>query len=128
MAKSEYTSTTATADFIVPVNPGTAPIYSVTDTTTHIAKTIHPHGENCRAFQLYHDVEKSLCKQMTSVNPKTFLEELQDPILGLGQVTYLQMLTNLRKKYGTTTQSKLDNNEKIMAKVWNLPTPIEDLF
>ena len=52
---------------------------------------------------------------------------MQDSILGLGQVTCLQMLTHLRNIYGNNKKSDIGYKEKNIRE-WNLPTPIEDLF
>ena len=104
MTYVEYNSTTATADFVIPINSGTAPIHSATTTTAHIAENIHIHGGNCRDFQLYHGVYKSLWNQLV------FFQELQDSILGLGQVTCLQMLTRLHETYSNITQANMDHN------------------
>ena len=41
-------------------------------TMAQIAKTIRLHGENCRYFQLYQDVEKYLRNQIITATPKNF--------------------------------------------------------
>ena len=40
MTTGKYTSTTSTADFVVPVNPATTPIYTSTTTPVQISKSI----------------------------------------------------------------------------------------
>ena len=104
MTDAKYTSKTATADFVFIVNLATAPIHSSMDTTAQIDNTICLHGENCRDFQLYHDVEKSLCNQYIAATPSTLLHKVQDHILGLRQVNILHMLTHLNETYNKITQ------------------------
>ena len=111
MTAAEYTSTTANAAFVVLINLTTDPIHSIIETTEKIADTICLHRDNHRYFQLYHDVDKALCNKLTASTPITFLQELQDQILGLRQVTFLQMLTHLRETYCKITQSELNQNE-----------------
>ena len=73
---AKYTSTTATEDLVIPVNPETAPIHSTTVTISKITNTIRLHGENDRDFQLYHYVKKSLCNQLIASTPRTFPKKL----------------------------------------------------
>ena len=108
---AEYTSTTATEDLVIPVNPATAPIHSATATTSKITNTIRLHGENDRDFQLYHSVKKTLYMQLIASTPRTFPKKLQDHILGLGQINFLQMLKNLHETYSKINQAELDHNE-----------------
>ena len=55
---------------------------------------------------------KALYNQLISSTPSNLLKKLQDTILGLGQVTFLQMLMHLRETYGKITKAELDHNEK----------------
>ena len=82
------------------------------ETMSQIAKNIRLHGENLRDFQLYHDADKALKNQFIEVTLSTSPQELKDPILGLGQVTCLKILTHLRKTYDKITQSKTEKNNK----------------
>ena len=76
----------------------------------------HPYyGENRRVFLLYHDVDKALRNQLVSATPITFLQELQDYILGISQVKFFQMLKHLRETYGKTTQVNINHNENTSA-------------
>ena len=97
------------------------------ETMSQIAKNIRLHGENLRDFQLYHDADKALKNQFIEVTLRTSPQELKDPILGLGQVTCLKILTHLRKTYDKITQSKMEKKNSI-AKVWIPPTHINNLF
>ena len=111
MTSDKYTTTTdttATADFVFPVNPTTSPVHSYTSTTSQITETIRLHKKKCRAFQLYHNVDTALRNQLITSNPITLLQDLQDTILGLGQVTCSQRLMKLRVTYGKITQTELD--------------------
>ena len=60
-------------------------------------------------------MEKALRNQLVSATPITFLQELQDYILGISQVKFFQMLTHLLVTYGKTTQVNLDHNENTSA-------------
>ena len=103
MTNAKYTSTTSIVAFFVPINPDIAPIHSDTSTMAQIYDTTRIHGENHRAFQLYHNLDKALRNHIIKATPSTFLQELQDPILILGKVICLQMLMNFHKTYGKIT-------------------------
>ena len=127
-ASEKYNATTYTVALGVPANPATAPIHSSTATMVQITETIRLHGENCRYFQLYHNVEKSLCNQLIKATQSTFLQDLHYTILVIGQFNYLQMLTHLRKTYVNITQADLNYKGQNMSRAWKPPTPIYDLF
>ena len=128
MTTFEYSSTTSTIDCAVPINPATDTIHSNTSITVQIDETTRIHGKNCRALQLYHDVDKSLRNQLITSTPIIFLQELQDPILGIGQVNFLHMLMQKKQNLRQVTQSEIDHNDQNMSRAWNPPTPIKDLF
>ena len=96
MTYAKYITTKDTTDFFVPVNPATVPIHSSTSTTAQTFETIRLYGENCSAFQLYHNGHNYMRKQIIAANSSTFLQELQDTILRIEKVTCLKILTHLR--------------------------------
>eukprot|EP00978_Attheya_sp_CCMP212_P000840 scaffold1765_cov33-Attheya_sp.AAC.1 len=49
-------------EFIVPVNLPRDPVFTTSRMTS--AENLRQHTEQSRAFKLYHDVDKALCKQL----------------------------------------------------------------
>ena len=110
MTTDEYTHTTATK-MVLSLSTLQLRRSIVLQPPQKNAKNISLHGKKFRAFQLYYDVDKALCNHLILAIPCNFLQEIKDTILGLGQVTCLQIITNLRENYVKITQDDLEYNK-----------------
>jgi hypothetical protein len=115
--------------FVVPPNPPANPqMLNANPTTAHITEANRQHIKLKHTFRIYHAVNKALQNQILEAVPKIYVRSLRNIVPGYSNVTSHQLLKHLWDKYGTITQSELDNNELRMALPWNPPTPIESVF
>jgi hypothetical protein len=114
--------------FDPPVNPPPNPIHLEGATAAQITEANRLHAAAVRTFQLYHNTDKALVRQLIAATPQYYITELCDDIVGYANVTCLELLTFLYTKYGIISQSELDNNTKRMSIAWNPPTPITALW
>ena len=70
------------------------------------ANTLHSTTRN--DFSTYHKTQVALKSQLLVAVDDAFINELNDPLWGYGQVTALQLLTHLRDTYGRITPDQLD--------------------
>jgi hypothetical protein len=77
---------------------------------------------------LYTNVDKALRNQLQAEVPKVYIIAIFDPIIGIGNMTYLTLRTHLHDTYGTITEAEINRNLDRMKIQCNPPTSIELLF
>ena len=96
MIQAEYLNVTGSdVEFEVPKNPTLAPDHSDDSTAVHFNETNRQHKEDQLIFKTFHDLDRALCKLILEATPLVFLRALNDPDLGFGNVTCLQLLYHL---------------------------------
>jgi hypothetical protein len=68
--------------FVAPINPTADPVLD-SKSKMQSLENVRRHEVTKREFQLYHDVDKALCKQLIEATPPTYLvQDLRDLNLG----------------------------------------------
>lgn len=114
--------------FDVPPVPPAVPVMPPQATAAQIAEGIRLHADNSKIFHRYHDLDKSLLRQLIAATPAFYTEALNNADYGFTNVTCLQMLTHLKTEYGKISIAERDANQARMSAPWHPPTPIESLF
>lgn len=125
---AKYNAKATTAPFIIPPVPDGQPAVPQNATQYQIADAIRQYEEDQRAFQLYHNVDKALRKQLIKATPPVYIEALNDPEYGFGSVTCLEMLQHLWITYGTISIADKETIMLRMSAPWHPPSAIEELF
>jgi hypothetical protein len=107
---------------------GPSPTHAIGATGPQITETNREYSETQRLFKLYDNVDKALRNQLIKTTPLMYLEAIADPTTGFGNTGALQLLSNLKDRYGTIDNKALDDNLDHMKTPWRPPTPIEQLF
>lgn len=124
---ANYTLVTGQA-FVVPLNPGIAPVHLPGATGNQINETNRQFLSDDKEYTLYANAEAALKKLLLQAVPDTFTEILSDRVLGYARVSCLTILNHLDTKYGIITEDDLKNNITEMNSPFDLQQPIDKLF
>ena len=113
--------------FIVPGNPGLAPIYPAVCTQAQRDNVRDAFAANQTAFELYRKVGRQLTKMLLAAVDHCYFGNLKLNG-GLGSKTCLELLTHLHTNYGAITAAILAQNRVDLGRAWNLEDPIVNLW
>lgn len=123
-----YLATTNNVVHEAPVYPGSraALLPGMSAILANITST--EFKDNLHAFDLYHDTDKILVKQLIAATPDEHIFALHDEHAGYGNITTLQMLTHLWTTYGLITREELKANLARLNEPWHPTTSIVVFF
>lgn len=119
---AEFLVASGNQPFVIPANPGIAPVHAPNETQFVIAEVNRVYTNNINDFRLYKNVSAAIKKQLD------FIEDLRHPTLGFANVTVLAILDHLDTTYGAITPDDLENNMALLHKEWNPTQSLETLF
>ena len=128
MPEVAYLRASNNVAFVVPANPGVAPVHAAGETAFVIAEVNRQYTNNMTDFRTYNNTEAAIKKQILTAVPLTFINQIRDEMLGFANVKVLTILQHLDDTYGTLTTDDLDNNMALLHKEWSPAQPLEDLF
>jgi hypothetical protein len=120
--------TLSNAPFVVPANPGVAPVFPAGATGPQIANIRIIFAEALRSFKKYNDVSNAISALIISAVDPVYLAALRLPYVGFGTRTPLQLLAHLYANYAKITPADLDANDRQMKKACDVNQPIEVLY
>jgi hypothetical protein len=113
--------------WVTPNAPGRAP--ATTDgIETQISAARHQWEEDVQTYRTYTSVQQALKKQIISVFEPTYLDILNDNMMGYANVSARDILYHLFDTYGNITAVDLDINFEHMRRAWDPQQPVETLF
>jgi hypothetical protein len=114
--------------FTAPLHPGPAPIHIAGATGHQITETNRQYAAELKEFRVFTSVEANLKKEIIQAVPDTYINELNDDILGYANTTTLSLLAHLDTTYGTVTADNLNTNLDDLQRAWTSAQPLEDLW
>jgi hypothetical protein len=124
----EIYNTLSAEPFVIPINPGTAPVFPDNSTGPVIANIREVFNEEYKAFKKYVDVCNAISAIIIEVIDPMYLKTLRLPYVGIGTRTPLQLMAHLYTNYAKITPSDLDNNDRTMKQPCDVNQPIEVLY
>jgi hypothetical protein len=121
-------NTLSAQPFVIPINPGPAPIFPVAATGPQIHNIRVVFKEEATAFKKYMDVCNALSAIILEVIDPVYLATLRLPYVGFGTRTPQQLLAHLYTNYAKITPADLDGNDKAMKQACDVNQPIEVLY
>jgi hypothetical protein len=107
-----------------PTAPGRVPIEIDGGTAVQLAVERHHCEEAVFTFRTWTTVEKALEKQIIRVFEPTYLEILNNDMVGFANTTSRDTLEHLFLSYGSITEVDLKHNFVNMRKAWDPQQPI----
>jgi hypothetical protein len=114
--------------FVIPPNPGPAPVIPANATGPQIANIRTLFLEHFAAFKKYMDVCNSISSIILEVIDPVYLATLRLPYVGVGTRTPLELLAHLYTNYAKITSADLDDNDRAMKQPCDVNQPIEVLY
>jgi hypothetical protein len=121
-------NTLSAQPFVIPPNPGTAPLFPDDATGPQIANIRVIFQDQFYAFKKYMDVCNAISALIIEVIDPMYLATLRLPYVGLGTRTPLQILAHLYTNYAKITPSDLDANDRAMKQPCDVNQPIEAMY
>ena len=127
LSAEEYAIISDTA-FVPAADPGVQEPHALNATAAQIFAANTLHNNSRVDFSMYHKTQVALKSQLLAAVNDAFVNELNDPLWGYGQVSGLQLLTHLHETYGRITPDQLDENAATLDREWNPEDPLERLW
>lgn len=121
-------NTLSAEPFVIPPNPGLAPVFPDDSTGPQIANIRLVFKEEVTAFKKYMDVCNSLSALILEAIDPVYLSAIRLPYVGFGTRTPLQLLAHLYANYARINPADLDKNDLNMKLPCDVNQPIEVLF
>jgi hypothetical protein len=113
--------------WVTPNAPGQAP--ATTDgTAAQISASRHLWEEDVQTYWTYTSVQQALKKKIISVFEPTYLDILNENMVGYANISARDMLGHLFETYGNITAVDLEINFEHMRRAWDPQQPVETLF
>jgi hypothetical protein len=102
---------------------------STTDgTASRISAARHIWEEDVQTYRTSTSIQQALMNQIISVFEPTYLDILNDNIVGYTNISAICMLDHLFETYGNITAVDLEINFEHMRRAWDPQHPVETLF
>jgi hypothetical protein len=124
---AEYANLSATA-FPAPNNPGATIVPVAGATAAQLATAERVHKEQLRIWDLYHDSDKALKRQLLGAIENVYLRALSHRHTGYAYITTLQLLQHLLRVHGRITAHDLEENFIRFKKPWDPNSPYDTLI
>jgi hypothetical protein len=111
-----------------PATPGWTQEVISAGTASQISSARHIWEENVQTFHTYNIVQQALKKHIITVFEPTYLDILNDNMVGFAKISAREMLDHLFLTYGVVTTVDLEHNFEHMRKAWEPQKPGETLF
>ena len=118
-------NTLSNTPFIIPLNPGIAPIFPGDATGPQIANIRQVFKEDFDAFNKYVNVCNAISALIIEAIDPVYLATLRLPYVGIGTRTPLEILAHLYTNYANITASDLEQNGMAMQQPCDVNQPIE---
>jgi hypothetical protein len=113
--------------WVNPTSPGRAP-ENTDGTAAQIGAARHSWEEAVLTYRTYTSVEQALKKQIITVFDHTYLEIINEDMVGFANITAREILDHLFMTYGNIKAVDLENNFEQMRSAWDPHQPVESLF
>jgi hypothetical protein len=123
ISDSSYAMITPTTDTsptfgISPQAPGRAPS-NTEGTSAQIRAAHHVWEEDVQTYRTYTSMQQALEKQIISVFEPMYLDVLNDNMVGLTNISAIDLLDHLFSTYGNITTVDLEINFEHMRRAWD---------
>jgi hypothetical protein len=121
-------NTLSNIPFVIPPNPGIAPIFPNDATGPQIANIRQVFKDEFASFKKYMDVCNAISALIIEAVDPVYLATLRLPYVGIGTRTPLEILAHLYANYANITPSDLEQNGIAMQQPCDVNQPIEVFF
>jgi hypothetical protein len=121
-------NTLSAQPFVIPSNPGTAPVFPDDATGPQIANIRVIFQDRFYAFKKYMDVCNAISALIIEVIDPMYLATLRLPYVGIRTRTPLQILAHLYTSYAKITPADLDANDRAMKQPRDVNQPIAVMY
>jgi hypothetical protein len=115
-------------DYVPPANPGTHPVHPDNATGPQITEINRSHLAQKAEHKAHVDTENALKTLIIEAVPKIYLHQLADPITEFANVSVLTMVNHLIARFGTITDTDLENNLQALQLLWNTAEAIDTVW
>ena len=120
-------STLSATTFVVPVNPGTAPVIPTGSTAPQKYNLRYAFTSAENIFTDYDCTDKALRQQLISSVNEMCVRSLQHTYIGYGNTTTREILNHLYSTYANIYLSDLQDNDARLRTLYDANHPIENL-
>jgi hypothetical protein len=121
-------NTLSNTPFVIPPNPGVAPVFPADATGPQITNIRQEFREQFAAFKMYVDVCNAISALIIDAIDPVYLAALRLPYVGIGTRTPLEILAHLYTNYANITPSDLEQNGLAMQQPCDVNQPIEIFY
>ena len=117
-------ATVSQTPFVIPVNPGPAPIIPRGSLEIEITEHNRHFNRRTQIWKEYQSTDKALKQMIIGAVDQMYLRTLRHRMTGFANVTTRQLLQHVYTTYGTISDTALLENDKKMKTLYNTATPI----